>query len=146
MLALVLCWYGAYWLRFNLALPDEYLRDVFYVLPLLFVVHAPAYWLMGLYRGIWRYASVMDLRRIVFAVALASIELAAAVFMLRIPSVPRSVLVLHPLLLILIMGGSRFVYRVWKDRALYGHMAFSGEPVLVLGAGNAAERLLRELA
>lgn len=144
--ALALCWYGAYWLRFNLAVPDEYLRGAFHTLPLLFVVHAPAYWLMGLYRGIWRYASVMDLRRIIIAVTLAAMGVAAAVFMLRISSVPRSVLLLHPLLLILVMGGSRFAYRAWKDRALYGRLALSGEPVLVLGAGNAAERLLRELA
>ncbi len=145
MVALAFCWYGAYWLRFNLSLPDEYLRGAWQSLPLLFVVHAPAYWLMGLYRGIWRYASVMDLRRIIVAVSLAAMTVAAAVMMFRIPSVPRSVLVLHPILLILVMGGSRFAYRAWKDRALYGRFALSGEPVLVLGAGNAAERLLREL-
>jgi FlaA1/EpsC-like NDP-sugar epimerase len=100
---------------------------------------------MGLYRGIWRYASLMDLRRIIVAVSLAAMAVAAAVLMLRIPSVPRSVLVLHPILLILVMGGSRFAYRAWKDRALYGRLSLSGAPVLVLGAGNAAERLLREL-
>jgi FlaA1/EpsC-like NDP-sugar epimerase len=143
--ALALCWYGAYWLRFNLSVPDEYFPDTFQILLLLFVVHAPAYWLMGLYRGIWRFASVMDLRRIIVAVSLAGMTVAAAVMMFRIPSVPRSVLVLHPILLILVMGGSRFVYRAWKDRALYGRFALSGEPVLVLGAGDAAERLLREL-
>ena len=145
LIALASCWYGAYWLRFNLSLPDEYLHSAWLMLPLLFVVHAPAYWLTGLYRGIWRYASVMDLRRIILAVALAAMGVAAAVFMLRIPDVPRSVLLLHPLLLILVMGGSRFAYRAWKDRKLYGQLARSGEPVLVLGAGNAAERLLREL-
>lgn len=145
IVALALCWYGAYWLRFNLSFPDEYLRSASWLLPLLFVVHAPMYWLMGLYRGIWRYASVMDMRRVIVAVLSAAALLAAAVFMLGIPSVPRSVLVLHPLLLILSMGGGRFVYRAWKDRALYGHLASSGEPVLVLGAGSAAERLLREL-
>ena len=43
------------------------------------------------------------------------------------------------------MGGSRFAYRAWKDHALYGRIDLNGEPVLVIGAGNAAERLLREL-
>ncbi|MBK7354669.1 nucleoside-diphosphate sugar epimerase/dehydratase [Propionivibrio sp.] len=143
--AVALCWYGAYWLRFNLSLPEEYLRGAIRTLPLLFAVYAPAYWLMGLYRGIWRYASIMDLRRIIVAVFAGAIAVAAAVFMLRIPSVPRSVLVLHPILLVLIMGGSRFAYRAWKDHALYGRIDLNGEPVLVLGAGNAAERLLREL-
>lgn len=146
MLALALCWFLAYWLRFNLALPDEFMRGAWRTLPLLFVLHAPIYWLNGLYRGIWRYASVMDLRRIIVAVSLAAIAVAAAVFMLHISTVPRSVLVLHPLLLILLMGGTRFVYRAWKDHALQGGLTLGGEPVLVLGAGNAAERLLRELA
>ena len=145
IVALALCWYGAYWLRFNLSVPDEYFRGAFQILLLLFVVHAPAYWLMGLYRGIWRFASVMDLRRIIVAVSLAAMVVATAVLMFQIPLVPRSVLVLHPILLILAMGGSRFAYRAWKDRALYGHFALSGESVLVLGAGDAAERLLREL-
>lgn len=146
MLALALCWFLAYWLRFNLALPEEFMRSAWQTLPLLFLLHAPTYWLNGLYRGIWRYASVMDLRRIIIAVSLAAIAVAAAVFMLHITSVPRSVLVLHPLLLILLMGGTRFVYRAWKDHALHGGLALGGEPVLVIGAGNAAERLLRELA
>jgi len=146
MVALVLCWYAAYWLRFNLSLPDDFSRGALHALPLLLAVHAPAYWLVGLYRGIWRYATIMDLRRIIIAVALAAVGIAAAVFMLHLSFVPRSVLVLHPILLVLTMGGSRFAYRAWKDRALYGRLALIGEPVLVLGAGNAAERLLRELA
>ena len=145
LVAVALCWYGAYWLRFNLSLPEEYLRGAVRTLPLLFAVFAPAYWLMGLYRGIWRYASIMDLRRIIVAVFSGAVVVAAAVFMLQIQSVPRSVLVLHPILLVLVMGGSRFAYRAWKDHALYGRIDLNGEPVLVIGAGNAAERLLREL-
>ena len=145
ILALVVCWYGALWLRFNLELPDEQLRGAYLILALLFVVHAPIYWLMGLYRGIWRYASTMDLRRIIVAVSFAAMGVTAAILMFRIPAVPRSVLVLHPMLLILVMGGSRFAYRAWKDHVLYGRIDLNGEPVLVLGAGNAAERLLREL-
>ena len=141
-----MCWFVAYWLRFNLSLPDLYLPGAMQVLLVVFCIHAPMYWLFGLYRGIWRYASLMDLRRIIVAVGLSSLFVAVAVFMLHLPVVPRSVLVLHPLLLILAMGGSRFVYRAWKDRALYGRMMGAGEPVLVLGAGDAAERLLRELA
>ncbi|UCV10561.1 polysaccharide biosynthesis protein [Dechloromonas denitrificans] len=144
--ALVLCWYAAYWIRFNLDVPPDYLRSALHSLPLLLVLHIPVYWLMGLYRGIWRYASVMDLRRIIMAVGMAAVFVAAAVQMLGVAAIPRSVLLLHPILLIVVMGGSRFIYRAWKDRMLYGHLALGGEPVLVLGAGDAAERLLRELA
>lgn len=75
--------------------------------------------------GIWRYASLMDLRRIIVAVASASVVAAAAIYMLRLPGVPRSVLILHPVLLVLAMGGSRFAYRAWRDRALYGRVMFA---------------------
>jgi len=146
MAALVLCWFVAYWLRFNLDVPADFLHGAMLSVPLLIALHTPVYWLMGLYRGIWRYASVMDLRRIILAVGLAAVGLAAAILMLGVPFIPRSVLLLHPILLVVVMGGSRFVYRAWKDRALYGHLALGGEPVLVMGAGDAAERLLRELA
>jgi FlaA1/EpsC-like NDP-sugar epimerase len=146
LVAVILCWFLAYWLRFNLDLPEAYLPSAYQALCIVLCIHAPAYWLFGLYRGIWRYASLMDLRRIVVAVALSSLAVTAAVLMLNIPSVPRSVLLLHPLLLVLAMGGSRFAYRAWKDRALYGRMLIEGEPVLVLGAGDGVDRLLRELA
>ncbi|WP_239003014.1 nucleoside-diphosphate sugar epimerase/dehydratase [Dechloromonas sp. TW-R-39-2] len=144
--ALVLCWYASYWLRFNLDVPPDFMRGALLSLPVLACLHVPIYWMMGLYRGIWRYASVMDLRRIIMAVGMAAIAVAAAVQLLGFPFIPRSVFVLHPILLVVVMGGSRFIYRAWKDRMLYGHLALGGEPVLVLGAGDAAERLLRELA
>lgn len=66
--------------------------------------------------------------------------------MLALPLIPRSVLLLHPILLVLSMGGSRFAYRAWKDRSLYGRMMGEGEPMLVLGSGDAAGRLIREFA
>lgn len=142
----IVCWVVAYWLRFNLDLPKLYLPGASWALLLVLCIHAPMYWIFGLYRGIWRYASLMDLRRIIVAVGLAALMVAVAIYMLSLPLIPRSVLVLHPILLVLAMGGSRFAYRAWKDRALYGRMMIEGEPVLVLGSGDTAERLLRELA
>src|SRR5256886_12376869 len=49
-------------------------------------------------------------------------------------------------LLILLMAGSRFTYRIWKEHRLYSPLAALGEPVLVLGAGEAGARLTKELA
>lgn len=146
LISVIVCWFLAYWLRFNLDLPEIYLASASRALLLVLCIHAPLYWLFGLYRGIWRYASLMDLRRIILAVGLSALSVAFVVFMLSVQAVPRSVLVLHPILLIVFMGGSRFVYRAWQDQMLYGRMVVKGEAVLVLGAGDAAERLLRELA
>ena len=144
--AVMICWFLAYWLRFNLEVSREYMESASRALIPVMVIYAPACWVFGLYRGIWRYASLMDLRRIIVAVAFAAVVAAAGIYMLRLPGVPRSVLLLHPVLLVLVMGGSRFAYRAWRDRALYGRVMLAGEPVLVVGSGDAAERLLRELA
>ena len=144
--AVAACWFIAYWLRFNLDIPDLYMESARKALIPVFAAYIPACWFFGLYRGIWRYASLMDLRRIIVAVATASILAASALFMYRVAHVPRSVLILHPILVVLAMGGSRFAYRAWRDRALYGRMMLAGEPVLVLGSGDAADRLVRELA
>ena len=143
---LVVCWFAAYWFRFNLDIPKEFFGGAANLIAPLILLHVPIYWLFGLYRGIWRYASLMDLRRIILAVGFSGLAVAAMVFMLGIPSAPRSVLILHPILLILAMGGGRFVYRAWRDQVLYGRMVVEGEPVLVLGSGDLVDRLLRELA
>ena len=144
--AMVACWFAAYWFRFNLEIPKEFFLGAANLIVPLILLHAPIYWISGLYRGIWRYASLMDLRRIILAVGVAALAVAVTVFMFGISSAPRSVLILHPILLILTMGGGRFVYRAWRDQILYGRMVVEGEPVLVLGSGDLVDRLLRELA
>ena len=63
----------------------------------------------------------------------------------EIGMIPRSVLVIHPLLLILIMGGSRFIYRAIKEYQLYGLQASLGEPVIIIGSGQNAILLAKEL-
>jgi FlaA1/EpsC-like NDP-sugar epimerase len=146
VVAVAFCWFAAYWLRFNLVIPETFMQAAIDSLPVVMAIHIPACWWFGLYRGIWRYATVMDLRRILFAVSFASVAVVAVVFMTRLQLVPRSVLILHPLLLVLAMGGSRFIYRAWRDQRLYGRLTLVGEPVLILGTGDAANRLIRELA
>ena len=73
-----LAWFAAYWLRFNLEMPPgEFLRGAIDALPGVLAVHAVAFWSLGLYRGLWRYASLPDLRRIVAAVGLAALAVPA---------------------------------------------------------------------
>ena len=100
----------------------------------------------GLYRGIWRFASIPDLRRIGLSVGAAALAVPMALFMAnRLQEVPRSVLILNPVLLFLFMGASRFLYRAWKDGVLFSTQQLGATPVMVMGAGNAAAVLLREL-
>jgi FlaA1/EpsC-like NDP-sugar epimerase len=146
---LVACfaWLGAYWLRFNLALPPEFLAaalsNLMWVVPLQAVI----FWRFGLYRGIWRFASLPDLKRIVLAVGLAALMVPVVLVLFGVSAVvPRSVLILDPLLLVLMMGGSRLAYRALKEHRFAGVFHPSSRPVLVAGAGSAADFLLREMA
>ncbi len=145
ILAAVAAWIIAFALRFNLDIPEPWaatmLETLLWVVPL----QAAVFWRFGLYRGIWRYASVPDLKRIVLAVGIAALAAAALFKMLQVP-VPRSVLIFDPVLLVMIMGGSRFAYRVWKEHTLSAITQVNREPVIVIGAQEAAVTLLKELA
>ena len=145
--AAAMVWVAAYWLRFNMEIPPLYTGGMVKTLFLAVPLEAIFFWRFGLYRGIWRYASLSDLQRILAAVGLSGILLATLAFMLNpYPPVPRSVLVLNPVLLIFVMGGSRFIYRALREHQLYGELRLRGEPVLVLGAGDTALNLIKEFS
>lgn len=66
----------------------------------------------GVYSHIWRYTSVAELTRLVYGVLFAGLLTASAVLMLRVESFPRSVLLLHPMLALLLLGGARISARL----------------------------------
>ena len=109
------------------------------------VAQGLVFWRVGLYRGLWRFASVPDLWNIFKAAlwGLTAIILGLAVYN-RLGSVPRSVLVSYPFVLTALLGLPRLAYRMWKD-----HVGKRGESdarrVLILGAGRAADALVRDL-
>jgi FlaA1/EpsC-like NDP-sugar epimerase len=148
VVASALAWLAAFWLRFNLEIPPDYLETALATLPWVAGVNALVFWRLGLYRGLWRYASVSDLQRILLAVGAATVAATLLILLAaREQSVPRSVYLIAPLLLIGAMSGSRLLYRAWKEGRLLGVVRHpQAEPVIVLGAGAAAAALLRDLA
>lgn len=143
----VFAWCMAYLLRFNFAIPEHFVQSMLQTLAWVVPMQALIFWRFGLYRGMWRFASLPDLKRILMAVGIAAMMVTVVLFMVRsLVVVPRSVLILDPLLLLIVMGGSRFAYRAWKEHRLYGLMQAQGKPVLILGAGDAAAMLTKELA
>jgi FlaA1/EpsC-like NDP-sugar epimerase len=143
-----LAWIAAFWLRFNFDVPAEYHELMIDTLPWVLGIHTAVFWVLGLYRGLWRYASVSDLQRIALAVGIAALAVPAAFVFVQIElPVPRTVYVLTPVLLGLAMGGDRLAYRVWREGRLLPILTRpQATPVLVLGAGLAASGLLRDLA
>ncbi len=102
----------------------------------------------GLYRGMWRFASLADLRRIIKAVLVSTVALFLFTFVAADwVKIPRSIIVLYPLLLGLLMGGARIAWRMYKEAG--SHMqagADKRQPVVIAGAGAAGDMLMRELA
>ena len=141
-------WMAAFWLRFNFELPPEYLNTALVSVPWVMAVNGVLFWRLGLYRGLWRYASLPDLQKILVAVFIASLASPALfLFAALAPAVPRYVLLIAPLLLIGAMSGSRLLYRAWKEQRLLGIVRHpQANPVIVLGAGVSASALLRDLA
>jgi FlaA1/EpsC-like NDP-sugar epimerase len=144
--AAVVAWWLAYSFRFNFDIPPLYLASLTEILPWLVPIYAAIFLWFGLYRGLWHYASLPDLKRILFAVLTSAVVVPVALFMVqRLIGVPRTVPLLAPILLLFIMCGSRLAYRLWKEHRLYGQNKTEGNLVLVLGAGDAAVTLLKEL-
>jgi FlaA1/EpsC-like NDP-sugar epimerase len=116
-------------------------------LPVAVPVQALLFWRFGLYRSIWRYAGLHDLRLIIAAVTVAALAVPSLLVLLgMVNAVPRAVFLLDPLLLLVMLGGSRLASRAWKEARLTGETKINAAPVLVLGAGDAADALIRDLS
>jgi FlaA1/EpsC-like NDP-sugar epimerase len=147
MLATLVAWATAYVLRFNGRVPEEFLHTGVAAALAMLPIHAFLFSLFGLYRGIWVFASLPDLARIVRAVgAAAALTVILNVFLGLQPPVPRTVFLLHPVFLLLWMGGSRAAYRAWKEHTRYGDLLARGQPVIIIGAGRAGANLVGELS
>ena len=104
------------------------------------------FWRIGLYRGLWRFASMPDLMNIASAALVGLLLIIPGLLVTGLlPDVPRRVLVPYPFLLILLLGLPRLLYRFWKDYNLSSRHAPDAPRILVLGAGQAGELLLRHL-
>ncbi len=144
VLMIPVAWYLAYWLRFNLhTIPGEFMQTATLLLPVIIVCQLSGYIVFGLYRGIWRFASLPDFVRIGKSIFLGVLITTLLVFLTtRMEAVPRSVIPLYAILLFVLLGGNRILYRYLKDHRVEFS---SGKRVLVVGAGEAAGRLLRDM-
>ena len=117
---------------------------------LITIIAAIVYRLTGLYKGIWRYASINDLLNIVKA---SSITIATFLILMfavtRLENFPRSVLFINWFVLIMSLSGSRAIYRLYKDKKLFLKSITKNEnsiPVLLVGATDRAELFIREMS
>ncbi|MDR2208131.1 MAG: polysaccharide biosynthesis protein [Azoarcus sp.] len=147
LLAVAIAWLGGLLIRFNFVWPSSSGYSTLLILATLLPIHALACYWAGLYRGIWRFASVPDLKRVLRAIAISAVGLLLikAVFDIPGSALPRSMLVLYPLLLATVMCGGRLAWRMWKEHWMYRNFSASGKPVIIVGAGSSGKMLIHAL-
>jgi FlaA1/EpsC-like NDP-sugar epimerase len=151
---LSLCYFSAYWLRFDGQLTPQYLQLILLSLPPLLICKIGSFIYADLYRGLWRYTGVLDLINVIKGSVLGSLLfLIYLALVLHFKKIPRSVLVVDLVFTIVSIGGVRLLIRIYYQQSLSfaDEMMFwrkfknESKRVLIIGTGPLAERLFREL-
>ncbi|HKB53415.1 MAG TPA: nucleoside-diphosphate sugar epimerase/dehydratase, partial [Ramlibacter sp.] len=142
-LALVLlAGWGAFWLRFNFDVPPEYARLAALATPWSLGGYALALVLSRVYRQVWSYIGLPELRQLATGILLGGLLTGAAILMLRMPDFPRSVLLLQPVLALLFLGAAR---AAWRTLAEHRTLAQGGRRLVIVGPLQDAADALRAL-
>ncbi|MEN6397253.1 MAG: polysaccharide biosynthesis protein, partial [Methanoregula sp.] len=143
--SMVFAYWLAFILRFNFSIPEMNLKVFFSTLPVLLVIRVLCFYFFGLYSGVWRYASMNDLLRILKATVLSSVLFFFYVgFVYHLIDFSRSVFIIDWFIIVCLVGGSRFLYRLFRE--FYPLKAIREQKkVIIVGAGGAGEMLLREM-
>ncbi|MEW6267178.1 MAG: nucleoside-diphosphate sugar epimerase/dehydratase [Thermodesulfobacteriota bacterium] len=146
--------YCAYLIRFEFSIPAEFAGSFHATWPWLLPVKIFCFAFFGLYRGMWRYTSLVDLMNLLKAVFTGSLIAVAAILMVyRFEGYPRSAFILDGVLTFLFAGGLRMVIRLryaglagWRVLPVLSRLKRKGfRELLVVGAGDAAEKVIREI-
>ena len=137
----------AFALRFDFSLPAGRISTLFWAtLPWVLAVRLGSFAAFGLFRGWWRHVGMRDLTDLVRAVTVSSALLVGVLFLSpQLDGFPRSILMLDWITAVLLFGGARFAVRAFREERFALWKLRHGRRVLMIGAGTAAERLLREL-
>lgn len=139
-----LAWILSYLLRFNFDIPEIHFNQMWKISPFVIAPLSIFFIYIGLYRGLWRFASLHDLRRITVGAIFSFFLLMVISFSISKQLViPRSILIIFPILLIFLLGINRFLYRFYKEGFLLSRK--KGEPILIIGAGPLGIALSKEL-
>ena len=145
VILIALAYWSAYALQFGPFSDSPAWKLFLRTLPVLVVVRLGAFLVFGIYRGIWRYTGMDDLLAFAKAVAAGSIlSMLIILFKFRFQGYSRRVFLVDALVMLLLLAGSRIAFRFFR-RVLPSAGVAKGRRVLIYGAGDAGELLLREL-
>ncbi len=142
----LIAWQLAWMVRFNFSVPQQEWDFSLSCLPYVIVIQGLMNYYFGLYRGIWRFASMLDLKNIVLASFFGILSITCVLFIVfRLDLIPRSIFVLFPVFLVCLLGAPRLAYRVYKDSSSKIVNLQTQTTVLIIGAGRAGEMLSRDM-
>ena len=141
---------GSFALRLDVGELPYYFPAVALMCAVALAIKIPAYFFFGLYRRLWIYASIGELRLITAAVTTASVITSGVMAFLIVtgnvlPGMPRSALGIDWLLSLVLIGGSRFALRILAEQSMAIHSNDKGKRALVVGAGDVGALVAREL-
>ncbi|HEY0714840.1 MAG TPA: hypothetical protein VGF45_19320 [Polyangia bacterium] len=146
LVLIVLAYYGAFLLRFDGVLVEPHYSQFQNSLPLLVLVQILSFLALGLYRGVWRYTSANDVLTLMRAVGGAWVAgIVAIAFLFRLDGFSRGVLIMDGILLALGVAASRLSFRLIRNYVDQLRSAREGRRVLIYGAGDGGELLVRAL-
>jgi len=141
-----LAYFAAFGIRFDFQIPAAELRVFATTVPYLLVLRLLVFERYGLFRGYWRHVGLRDLVDLGMATTLGTAMFVGALAAIGWPqAMPRSVFVLDWLSMVFLSGGLRFVARAFREGELPMQSSRGGRRTLLIGAGEAAEMLLRQV-
>ena len=142
-----LAYYTAYLLRFDGDMPAEQIAIFIRTLPLMLAIQIVSFLVGGVYKGIWRYSGFDELIRIAGSIGAGSLVSGMIVLLFyNFHGPSRAVFILNGLLALLFVGASRFSFRLLAALIVGRQQpAPDSRPVLIYGAGDGGEMLIREL-
>jgi FlaA1/EpsC-like NDP-sugar epimerase len=140
--ATVLSSYLAFLLRFDGKIPPDSFNLFTITLPFIVIFRLASLQYFGLNRGLWRYASIQDMIALGGAILSSSIGIWGTITLLQIKGYPRSIFLIDAILLLLVLAAFRMAKRVY---AVLTHVQIGARRVLIIGAGNAAEMVARDM-
>jgi len=143
-----LAWLSAYIIRFNFEVPEDQLISMSSNFFIVLIVQAIIFLSLRIHRASWRHSSIIDIRTIAVGVFYSTLLLAGyfTFYYDQQPVIPRSIILLNPLLLILFMFGSRIIYRGLREYKEYSFSSIKPKNAIILGTSKEGVSLVKTLS